>query len=134
MAAKRKPAATPKWKPAPQHLVSTFERAAGSLSGAEVRKMFGYPAAFLGGNMFTGLHEDHMILRLSEQDRTILLQERGARIFEPMPGRPMREYVVVPESILASPPKLSEWLNRAQAYARTLPAKSSKGKRSRPER
>jgi len=128
MAAKRKTAAMPKWKAPPQDLVSTFERAAGTLSGAEVRKMFGYPAAFLGGNMFTGLHQDRMILRLSEQDCTILLREKGARIFEPMPGRPMREYVVVPESILASPPRLTEWLMRAQAYARTLPAKGSKGK------
>jgi TfoX/Sxy family transcriptional regulator of competence genes len=131
MAAKRKPPAMPKWKPAPQELVSTFERAAATLSGAEVRKMFGYPAAFLNGNMFTGLHEDHLIVRLSEQDRTALLREKGARIFEPMPGRPMREYVVVPELILASPPKLREWLNRAQAYARTLPAKSFKGKKKR---
>jgi TfoX/Sxy family transcriptional regulator of competence genes len=131
MTAKKKPT-MPRWKPAPQDLVSTFERAAGALRGVEVRKMFGYPAAFLGGNMFTGLHEDRMILRLSEEDRALLLQEKGTRIFEPMPGRPMREYVVLPEAILASPPKLSQWLSRAQAYARTLPPKSSKEKKKSP--
>ena len=96
--------------------------------------MFGYPAAFVGGNMFTGVHEDRMILRLGEEDRTLLLREKGAQIFEPMPGRPMREYVVVPEAVLGSPPKLREWLRRAEAYARTLPAKSSKQKAGRSTR
>jgi hypothetical protein len=38
----------------------------------------------------------------------------------------MREYVVVPETVLGSPPKLNEWLRRAEAYARTLPAKTKK--------
>ena len=122
----------PRWKPAPKDLGSAFERVAGALTDVEVRKMFGYPAAFLGGNMFTGLHEDRMILRLSEENRAIVLREKGARIFEPMPGRPMREYVVVPESFLASPPKLTEWLNRAQAYARTLPRKTAKRKEGSP--
>ena len=128
MAAKRKTGTMPKWKPAPADLVATFERVAGGLSGVELRKMFGYPAAFVGGNMFTGLHEDRMILRLGEEDRTVLLREQDARIFEPMPGRPMREYVVVPEALLRSAPKLLGWLRRAEAYARTLPPKSSKKK------
>ena len=128
MAAKRKTGTMPKWKPAPADLVATFERVAGGLSGVELRKMFGYPAAFVAGNMFTGLHEDRMILRLGEEDRTVLLREQGARIFEPMPGRPMREYVVVPEALLRSAPKLLGWLRSAEAYARTLPPKSSKKK------
>jgi len=102
----------------------------GALAGAEVRKKFGYPAACLGGNMFTGLHQERRTLRLSEEDRAILLREKGARILEPTPGRPMREYVVVPEAILASRPKLTEGLSRAQTYARTLPPRSSKGKKA----
>jgi len=134
VAARTKPGAIPKWKPAPQALVSRFEQAASGLTGVELRKMFGYPAAFLGGNMFTGLHEDHLILRLSEADRALLLRVNGARIFEPMPGRPMREYVVLPESILSSPPKLVEWMNRAHAYARTLPPKDPKARKGSPVR
>ena len=39
-------------------------RAARSLRGVEQRKMFGYPALFVRGNMFAGLVRDTMILRL----------------------------------------------------------------------
>jgi hypothetical protein len=42
------------WKKSPPALVERFEAIVPALSGAERRKMFGYPAAFVGGNMFAG--------------------------------------------------------------------------------
>jgi TfoX/Sxy family transcriptional regulator of competence genes len=84
--------------------------------------------------MFTGLFQDRMILRLSEGDRAELLRQPGAKTFEPMPGRPMREYVVVPPSVLGSEALLATWLERALAHARTLPPKQPKPKSPRPKK
>ena len=63
------------------------------------------------------------MLRLSEAERTEFLALDGAARFEPMPGRPMREYVTVPQRMLASPDELAAWLEKSYAYAKSLPPK-----------
>jgi len=70
-----------------------FDKSVPSSVTVSRRKMFGYPAAFANGNLFIGLHQNDFIMRLSEEDRTRFRAEYGERIFEPMKGRPMREYV-----------------------------------------
>jgi TfoX/Sxy family transcriptional regulator of competence genes len=115
----------PKWRPSPPELVKFFEKALKPFSEIQTRKMFGYPVAFVKGHMFAGLHQDNMILRLSGDDRTGFLQQEGAKIFEPMPGRLMREYVVVPAPMLRSAKPLDVWLRKALAYARSLPPKAA---------
>jgi hypothetical protein len=62
--------------------------------------MFGYPAAFANGSLFIGLHQNDFIMRLSGEDRTRFSAKYGERIFEPMKGRLMREYVRLPEELL----------------------------------
>jgi len=46
--------------------------------------------------MFMGLHEDSIILRLAAEDRDEFLSRYDSGLVEPMPGRPMKEYVIVP--------------------------------------
>ena len=49
------------WAKAPPDLVERFDTGTGWLlaePGVERRQMFGYPACFVGGNMFTSLHQD----------------------------------------------------------------------------
>jgi hypothetical protein len=46
--------------------------------------------------------------------------------FEPMPGRPMRGYVVMPDAVAANPDQARSWVERAAAYVRTLPPKAPK--------
>ena len=109
----------------PTALVEVFERAVGDMPDVQPRRMFGYPAAFTNTQMFACLFQDNMIVRLSEQDRAGLARE-GVRRFEPMPGRPMREYVVVPQRVLDSPSTLHEWLGKAHGYAASLPPKKQR--------
>jgi TfoX/Sxy family transcriptional regulator of competence genes len=115
--------AGPSWKKSPAELVDAFSELAGRYPELSQRKMFGYPAAFLAGNMTTCLHEERWIVRLGEADRAVLLARPGAGLFEPMPGRPMREYVVLPGDIVADPEATAGWIERAIAHARTLPPK-----------
>ncbi len=117
-----------KWKPAPAEATTAFESATSGLSGGERRKMFGYSCFFAKGNMFAGLHEAGMILRLSEEQRKEFLCLKDAKQFEPMPGRVMREYVVVPKVLLDSPERLRAWVEKSLAYGLSLPAKAKKKK------
>ena len=116
-----------KWKPAPAKAVTAFETATSGLPGAEPRKMFGYSCAFTKGNMFAGLHEAGMVLRLPEEQREEFLRLKGAKQFEPMPGRVMREYVVVPKVLLGSPERLRAWVEKSLTYVLSLPAKPKRG-------
>ncbi len=114
-----------KWRKPSEELTRTFAEVTPG-PPATPRKMFGFPAAFINGNMFMGLHQEDMVLRLPDDARTELLRTNGARIFEPMPGRPMREYVVVPPALLKDRTKLSAWARRALDYSSSLPPKVKK--------
>jgi TfoX/Sxy family transcriptional regulator of competence genes len=113
------------WRKAPQDLVDRFHEAVAGIEGLEVRKMFGYPAAFVGGNMTAGLHQESFIVRLPEPERAERLAD-GWSIFEPMPGRPMREYVALPPQVVEDVDATRAWVERAAAYVRTLPPKAPK--------
>jgi TfoX/Sxy family transcriptional regulator of competence genes len=116
------------WKKAPDWLVEAFGPLVPEGPVVERRKMFGYPCAFAAGNMFIGLHEDHLILRLPDGERERFQESYRAEIFQPFPGRLMREYVVVPHSLVRDPEALEPWVARSAAYAASLPPKGAKGK------
>jgi len=116
-----------KWKPAPREAAAAFETTTSGLPATEPRKMFGYSCVFAKGNMFAGLHEAGMVLRLSEEQRAEFLRLRGAKQFEPMPGRVMREYVVVPKVLLDEPERLRAWVEKSLTYVLSLPAKPKRG-------
>ncbi|HYM62290.1 MAG TPA: TfoX/Sxy family protein [Thermoanaerobaculia bacterium] len=113
----------PKWKAAPPELTTRFAEMLEAIPDAEPKKMFGYLAGFTGGNMFAGIFQDSIILRLPEAER-LALQKIGGKPFEPMPGRPMREYVVAPATTVAATAELVRWLKKAHAYAASLPPKN----------
>jgi TfoX/Sxy family transcriptional regulator of competence genes len=116
---------TGQWRKSPPDLVDRFHEAVAGIDGLDVRKMFGYPAGFIGGNMTTGLHQESFLVRLPEDARAECLAD-GWSIFEPMPGRPMREYVTLPPEVVADVKATRRWVERAAAYVRTLPAKVPK--------
>lgn len=122
------PGPMPKWEKAPPELVAAFAVALARFP-AEQRRMFGCPAAFGNGQMFTGLHGWRWVVRLPDDARAELLAVDGAVPFEPMPGRAMREYVVFPPRMVADPDALIPWIERAFAYVATLPPKERGGKR-----
>jgi hypothetical protein len=113
----------PGFDKSPPHLVERFGTVLDRFPQVERRKMFGYPAAFIGGNMVTGLHGQNWVIRLPDGPREELLGLDGAKPFEPMPGRPMRGFAVVPPSVVADDAAIDRWLERAFAHGRSLPAK-----------
>jgi TfoX/Sxy family transcriptional regulator of competence genes len=118
------------WKKTSPELVAAFDKAVPISPSVTRRPMFGYASAFVNGNMFAGTFQDSIVVRLAETDRAALLRVKGAAPFEPM-GHPMKEYVVVPASIVAKPKELGAWIERGHRYGLTLPAKSATKKTTR---
>ena len=111
------------WIKSPQALIDLFEESIPDDPRVERRKMFGYPCIFVGGNMCAGLHQTSMFARLSPADAAAL---PDARPFEPMPGRAMAGYVLVPDDVLADEAALTPLLAKAVAFTAALPPKEKK--------
>jgi TfoX/Sxy family transcriptional regulator of competence genes len=111
------------WEKSPQELIDLFTSLAPAAPGVEQKKMFGWPCCFVNGNLFTGLHKQSMIFRLSEADQAAFLNLDGAAEFEPMPGRKMRGYVILSEPLTRDRKELARWISRALQLASGLPAK-----------
>ena len=88
-----------------------------------IKQMFGYPCAWIAGNMVSGLFAEDWWVRLSEEDREALLALPGAHQFEVMPGKAMGRYVVLPPDVAANDADVDAWLTKAIDYTRTLPPK-----------
>ena len=92
--------------------------------------MFGAPVFMINRNMFAGVHEDHIFIRLSESDRKeLLMKVPGANQFEPLKGHIMKEYMVVPKSLYEDQSAFTPWLKRAHDFAASLPAKAKKSRK-----
>lgn len=113
----------PSFEKSPPELVARFEAAAARHPQAQRRKMFGYPALFIGGNLATSLFAETWMVRLAADDLALLLALPGAAPFSPMPGRSMTGYGTLPSDVVADDAALDTWLERALVFAGTLPAK-----------
>lgn len=116
------------WQKAPPELVARFDKAFPRLPGAERRLMFGFPAGFMNGNMFGGVFEDRVMVRLAGDDLKGL---KGAVPFEPMPGRTMTGYSELPASATKSAAALGVWLARAASATAALPPKTKAAKKAK---
>ena len=100
-------------------------------AAVEFKPMFGGPCYWSGGNMFAAVHQESILVRLAEPDRAELLAQPGAHLFEPMEGRPMKEYVVFPEAMLTDAEALRGWMAKGLAYAASLPPKEKKPRKKK---
>jgi TfoX/Sxy family transcriptional regulator of competence genes len=117
------------WTKSSQAMVDLFAESLPDDPRVERRKMFGYPAVFVGGNMCAGLFGDGMFARLSPTDRAAL--PGGGAAFEPMPGRPMKDYALIPDDVLADEEALATVLAKAVAFTASLPLKEKKAKKTK---
>ncbi|HIH44007.1 MAG TPA: TfoX/Sxy family protein [Candidatus Methanoperedenaceae archaeon] len=115
-----------KWQKPDEELGRLLEASLASFN-VRKKKMFGFPAYFVNDNMLAGVFEDKLFLRMPEKDRQEMAG--GIRPFEPVSGRTMREYVVLPASVYGNPDKLGELLEHSYAYASSLPQKKGKRKK-----
>lgn len=118
-----------KWKKSSPELAGVLDTALLRFT-CDKRPMFGSPVFWINRNMFAGVHQDNIFIRLTEADRKEIRGKfPGATPFEPIKGHVMKEYVVVPADIYRDPKLFEAWLMRAHAYAASLPPKVKKAKK-----
>lgn len=98
-----------------------------------IRPMFGQLSAFVNGNMFMGIFGEDVLVRLPEADRTEVIGAGGS-VFEPMAGRLMKGYVVLPGAWRDDPDRIREWAARSLDHAEELPPKEPKKKPTKPKK
>jgi hypothetical protein len=116
----------PKMDKSPPELVARFDELAALVAGDSERKpMFGYPSCQARGYMFMSLFRDHLVLRLGGDDLAAFTERYGDHPFEPMAGRRMTGFVLVPSELTGSD-DVEDWVHRARAGVDLMPAKKPK--------
>lgn len=110
-------------------LVAEFKAVVAQLPRAEPRKMFGYDAAFVNGNMAVGLWANTCVVKLAEADREQLLKRGDAVPFMPGKNMKMGAWLELSEELAHDPEELLAWSARAIDYVATLPPKALKAKK-----
>ncbi len=114
--------AMPSFSKSPPELIERFAAVMDGYPDAVRKKMFGYPAAFVGGNMATGLFADQWVVRLPD-DQIEPARAAGASLLEVMPGKTMKAFVVIPAADVEDDAALRAWVERGLAQAASMPAK-----------
>ena len=108
---------------------AAFTRLVPDEPAVTLKPMFGQLSAFVNGNMFCGLFGDQLVVRLPEAD-IAAVKRQGGRDFEPMAGRRMGGYVMVPGDWRARPAQAVALIKKSLAVTRAMPAKALKTKTS----
>ena len=120
-----------KWIKAPEELKALIEGLMKPID-CERRPMFGYPAYFIDKHLFAGLFEDKLFVRLSPEQLTGLRKDFPAvASLEPMPGRPMKDYTVIPGELRRDGKRMPRILQDAATWCRSLPPKAAKPRRAK---
>jgi TfoX/Sxy family transcriptional regulator of competence genes len=93
----------------------------------EKRKMFGQFAFFLNGNMFTGVFQSKIFLRLSPESKKETM-EHHPKIsqFEPRKGQIMKEYITFIPEIVEDGDFFTQLLDSSIKYTSSLSPKKEK--------
>ena len=115
----------PKFEKSSPELVARFGAVLDRMGTPETtrRPMFGYPCAWVGGNMASGLFASSWWVRLPPDRLAAVLASGEGRPFEVMPGRGMKGYVAMSDAILADDARVEAWVAEALEYTATLPPK-----------
>ena len=86
------------------------------------KQMFGGIAFLWNGNMFCGVNDDELMLRLGEEVATDSLSEPHVRQMD-FTGRPLKSYVYVAAAGFKTKSQLKRWVDQTIRFAKTLPRK-----------
>jgi hypothetical protein len=103
------------WKKSSPETIQRFDAIA-AVPGATRAVLFGCPVWSFAGERYATLYEERVALRLAPEDRARVLA-MGGGVFEPLPGRPSKDRVTLPDAVVADAEALRGWIGRAARYA-----------------
>jgi hypothetical protein len=109
----------------PADKLALYERLVAANPGVE-RKGATHPYTSVNGHMFSCLHPSgSLALRLPEQEREEFLKKYKTTLFQSY-GIVQKEYVKVPDGLLANTRELEKYFTLSYEYARSLKPKATK--------
>jgi hypothetical protein len=104
----------------PEHQLRLYERLVAAVPGTELKSNFGSAYTAVNGNMYSMISKYGVVgIRLPEPDRSAFLAEYRTEIFRADPSwPPSKEYVAVPDDLLADTDMLRPYLELSLRYAR----------------
>ena len=94
----------------------------------ECKHFFSGAALYADGRICLSLTSVGFAVKLPEESRNTLMNERGAKRLRYFPKGPIKkEYVVLPQVMLENKKTLRRWVTASIEYVRSLP-KAAKGK------
>ena len=88
----------------------------------EEKRMFGGVGFLLNGNLLVGVWKDALIVRLGPEGGDEALKEAHVSEFN-ITGRSMKGWVLAGPGGVEDDGQLTDWIERATRFVRTLPAK-----------
>jgi hypothetical protein len=121
----------PKFEKSPPELVARFGEVLDRIATPDTTRkpMFGYPCAWVGGNMATGLFAQTWWVRLAPDRLAEVLASGQGSTFSVMPGREMKGYAALPAAAIADDAAIDAWVREALDYTATLPPKEPRKRR-----
>ena len=115
---------------APPEKVLLYRQLLDSVDGVDTKSNFGSAYTAIDGNMYTMISKHGVVgIRLPEPERSAFLEEYSTDLFRGDPDwPPAREFVAVPDELLADTKALKTYLELSLRYVRTLKAKPAKDK------
>ena len=112
----------------PPEKLALYERLLASVEDVEAKANFGSGYTALDGNMYTMISKHGVVgIRLPEPERSEFLARHSTVLFRGDPAwPPAKEFVAVPDALLADTEALRPTLERSLAYVRTLQPKATK--------
>lgn len=93
-----------------------------SWEGAETKEIYGGTCLHLDGNMFCGVWDDYLILRLGPAAAAKALRAGHVRHFK-IKGAPLNGWVMVQVGKIRGDDELVRWLTGARDFVCNLPAR-----------
>lgn len=113
-----------KSKTIPEDKLKLYQNLVNSVPGIEIKSNFGFPYTSLNGNMYSLLSKSGYVgIRLPKEAREKFLEEFSTEIYKPEPGPLLKEYVKVPDDLLANTDELKKYLEISFEYAKSLKPK-----------
>lgn len=112
----------------PPQQLARYQRLLDSVEGVESKSNFGSGYTAVNGNMYSIISKHGVVgIRLPEPDRTAFLEKYGGVLFRGDPAWPVaKEYVAVPDDLLADTAALRPYLEISLKYVLTLRPKATK--------
>lgn len=116
----------------PPDKLRLYERLLDAVDGVDPKSNFGSAYTAVNGNMYSMISKHGVVgIRLPAAEREEFLERYGADLFRGDPAwPPAKEYVAVPDDLLADTDALRPYLEIGLAYAQSLKPKSTRPKKT----